>query len=169
MDEAPFEIVDGEKVEMPAMSYFATLFCTRLAGELFVFLKKHDLGHVAIETVFRLAAPVNRNRRPDLAFVSYQRWPKDREKSKDDNAWPVVPNLIAEVVSPNDDADELMEKVNQYFQAGVEVVWVFYPHQEMVYVYESLTEVRGLTRDDTLDGGNVLPQFKVALKDLFVD
>lgn len=169
MDEALFEIIDGQKVEMPSMSYFATWFCTRLTIEFGAFLKQHDIGYLAVETVFHLSAPVNRNRRPDLAFVSYSRWPKDREKSKDENAWPVVPNLIAETVSPNDDAQELMDKLAEYFQAGVELVWVFYPHMAMVYVYESLTEIRGLTVNDTLDGGKVLPQFRLALKDLFND
>lgn len=169
MDEALFEIIDGQEVEMPSMSYFATWFCTRLAMELGVFLKAHDLGHLAVETVFRLPAPVNRNRRPDLAFVSYARWPKDREKSKSENAWPVAPSLIAETVSPNDDAQELMDKLAEYFRAGVELVWVFYPDQAMVYVYDSLTQVRGLTIHDTLDGGKVLPQFRLPLKELFND
>lgn len=167
MDEALFEIIDGQKVEMPSMSYFATWFCTRLAGEMWVYLKTHDVGHLATETVFQLGPPVNRNRRPDLAFVSYARWPKDREKSKEENAWPVVPSLIAETVSPNDDAQELVDKLDEYFRAGVELVWVFYPLQAMVYVYESLTKIRGLTSNDTLDGGAVLPQFRLSLKDLF--
>src|SRR5206468_1746243 len=113
--------------------------------------------------------PVNRNRRPDVAFVSYARWPKDREKDKNENAWNVVPNLIGEIVSPNDDAKELMDKLEEYFKAGVEPVWVIYPHQNMVYVYETLTQVHGLIRSDTLDGGKVLPQFQLPLKDLFVD
>ena len=30
-------------------------------------------------------------------------------------------------------------------------------------------QVRGLTRNDTLDGGTVLPGFQLALKDLFIE
>ena len=46
--------------------------------------------------------------------------------------------------------------MQEYFQAGVRLVWVFYPRHNLVQVYESLTAVRGLTRTDTLDGGPVL-------------
>jgi Uma2 family endonuclease len=170
LDDLPlFEMVDGQKVEMPPMSYFATLLGTRLVCELGFFLKHHNLGHAANETIFHLPSPVNRNRRPDLAFVSYARWPKDREKDKVKNAWDVVPNIIGEIVSPNDDAKELMDKLDDYFKVGVEIVWVIYPELAMVYVYESLTQVHGLTRNDTLDGGKVLQQFQLPLKDLFID
>jgi Uma2 family endonuclease len=168
-DEPLFEIVDGQKVEMPPMSYFSTLLGSHLFGELWVFLKQHDMGHAANETIFHLPSPVNRNRRPDLAFVSYARWPKEREKDKAKNAWDVVPNLVGEIVSPNDDAKELMDKLDDYFKCGVELVWVIYPELAMVYVYTSLTQVHGLTRNDVLEGGKVLQGFQLPLKDLFTE
>lgn len=168
-DEPLFEIVNGQRVELPPTSFFACLLTTRLVVELGAYLRTDDLGHLAGETLFHLPAPVNRNRRPDLAFVSYGRWAKDRAKDKEENAWDVVPNLVTEVVSTNDDAKELLDKLAEYFQAGVELVWVVYPTQAMVYVYRSMTDVHGLTRNDTLDGGAVLPNFKLALANLFVD
>ncbi len=62
-----------------------------------------------------------------------------------------------------------MEKVAEYFVAGVTVVWVIYPKCQQVHVYESLTDVRGLTRADDLDGGTVLPGFRLPLTELFLD
>jgi Uma2 family endonuclease len=149
------------------MSYFGTLTGTRLTVEIGIFLKTADLGHLAAETLFHLALPVDRNRRPDLAFVSYLRWAKERKKDRDENAWDVVPNLGIEIVSPTDDASELLDKIAEYFEAGMELVWVVYPHQSMVYVYQTLTDVRGLTRSDVLDGGKVLPGFRLSLQELF--
>ena len=166
-DEPLFEIIDGEKVELPPMSYFATLTGTRLTVKMGIFLESADLGHLAAETLFHLPLPVDRNRRPDLAFVSYLRWAQDRKKDRDENAWDVVPNLGVEIVSPSDDASELLDKIAEYFEAGMELVWVVYPHQSLVYVYESLTEVHGLTRSEVLDGGKVLPGFRLPLQELF--
>lgn len=166
-DEPLYEIIDGQKVELPPMSYFATLTATILTVEIGVFLKTSHLGHLATETLFHLALPVNRNRRPDLAFVSYQRWAKDRKKDHTEIAWDVTPNLGIEVVSPNDDASELLDKIAEYFEAGMEQVWVVYPHQSVVYIYQSLKDVHGLTRSDVLDGGTVLPGFRLPLSELF--
>jgi Uma2 family endonuclease len=79
----------------------------------------------------------------------------------------VLPDLCVEVVSPHDWADEIMDKVREYFEAGARLVWVIYPRHQMVIVHESLTSVRGLSRIDTLDGGVVLPQFRLPLAELF--
>jgi len=76
-------------------------------------------------------------------------------------------DLAVEVVSPTDRAEDVMEKVLEYFQAGVELVWIIYPRLQLVYVYESLIKVRGLTAADTLDGGNVLPGFRTPVAALF--
>lgn len=168
-DEPLYEIIDGQRVELPPMSYFGGLTGTKLTVKMGIFLETADLGHLAAETLFHLALPRDRNRRPDIAFVSYLRWAKDRQKDKNENAWKVVPNLGVEIVSPTDDAAELLDKIAEYFEAGMELVWVVYPHQSMIYVYETLTEVRGLTRSDVLDGGKVLPGFRLPLQDLFPD
>ena len=68
-------------------------------------------------------------------------------------AWDVVPNLAIEVVSPTNTANGVMEKTKEYFEAGVERVWVIYPEFAEIYDYDSPTSVRILTRDQTLDGG----------------
>jgi Uma2 family endonuclease len=166
-DEPLYEIIDGQKVELPPMSYYGSLTGTRLTVKLGIFLETVDLGHLASETLFHLALPVDRNRRPDIAFVSYDRWPKDRKKDKNENAWDVVPNLGVEIVSPTDDAAELLDKIAEYFDARMQLVWVVYPDQSMIYAYESLTDVHGLTRSDVLDGGKVLPGFRLPLQELF--
>jgi Uma2 family endonuclease len=163
-DEPLFEIIDGERVEIPPMSAFASLIASSLFGLLFPHAQSR--GHLVMETLFRLAG-LGRNRRPDIAFVSYERWPRSRPHNKDDNAWDVVPNLAIEVVSPTDLAEELLVKMEEYFRAGVQLVWIVYPKDAQVYVYLSPKDVRILGRADTLDGGIVLPEFHLALADLF--
>ena len=70
-------------------------------------------------------------------------------------AWEVVPNLAIEVVSPTNFANEVLEKIEDYFLSGVERVWVIYPTVGKLYDYESPTSVRILTRDQTLEGGDL--------------
>ena len=57
------------------MSFFANWLATRLSALLFSFGDRNDLGFTAMECLFQLGEPVNRNRRPDVAFVGRERWP----------------------------------------------------------------------------------------------
>jgi len=166
LEDPLYEIVDGRYVELPPMSTFSVLVTSRLTRRMGVFAESQQLGEVVSEMLFGLSP--SRRRRPDVAFVSYQRWARGRPIPNSD-PWPVVPNLAVEVVSPTDDAGPLMQKVVEYFQAGVEQVWVIYPLLKLVYVYESLTKVRGFTDADELDGGSLLPGFKLVLSALFAD
>jgi Uma2 family endonuclease len=84
------------------MGVFAVWIASELHFYLSLFARKHDLGRAIIEALFHLPAPVNRDRRPDVAFVAFQRWAKDRPMPPTDNAWDVVPSIAAEVVSPTD-------------------------------------------------------------------
>jgi Uma2 family endonuclease len=162
-----YEIIAGRRVELPPMSAYASRISSRLVTKLNDFALSRGVGEAVMETLFRFPVPVERNRRPDVALVSYARWPLDRPQPEADNAWDVVPDLAAEVISPNDMAEDLLERVEEFFRAGVQLVWVVYPRRRLIHVYESLTRIHVLTRADTLDGGSVLPGFQLALAALF--
>ncbi|MFO0821830.1 MAG: Uma2 family endonuclease [Gemmataceae bacterium] len=162
-----YEIIDGVKVELPPMSADSQMLGSRLARHLSNFGIATDLGEACTEILFKLPLKKDRNRKPDVAFVAYSRWPKGKPLPST-NVWNVLPGLCVEVVSPNDLADEIETKINEYFEAGVTLVWVVYPRQERFYVYDSPAQVRRLTRSDTLDGGVVLPGFQLPLTELFL-
>ena len=111
---------------------------------------------------------VGLKRRPDVAFVSYSRWPRNKPVP-DEEAWDIVPELTVEVVSPTDKAEDLLEKIAQYFDAGVIQVWVVYPRRRVVHVYESFTRIAVVVEGQDLEGGTVLPGFKLRLGNLFED
>ena len=163
-----YELVNGRYVELPPMSTFAGRVATIITKELEVFGETHSIGRAASEILFRLTPDGALRRRPDAAFVSYERWAKDRPVPHTD-PWPVVPDLAVEVVSPNDLAEELRSKVSEYLTASVRLVWVIYPRPGLVDVYESTTTVRVLSRTDELDGGTVLPGLRLPLAKLFAD
>jgi Uma2 family endonuclease len=165
-DGERYEIIDGKRVELPPMSAFASRIASRIVFCINTFALQ-EIGEAVTDTLFRLPAPLERNRRPDGAFVSYKRWPKGQPQGIRDNAWDVVPDLAIEVVSPTDYAEDLLTKVDEYFRAGVSLVWVAYPSLRLIQVYESMTRIRAVTATEELDGGAVLPNFRVAVATLF--
>src|SRR5579871_4981965 len=168
-DEVLYEIINGQWVEMPPMSAYAALLGSLLVSHLNHFARANSLGVAVSEMLFHLDLPVDRNRRPDGAFVSYRRWPRGQPLPQRDNAWNVVPDLAIEVVSPSDQIEDLLGKIEEYFQSGVSLVWVVYPRLRIVHVYESFHHIRGLTRADELDGGAGLPGSRLPLAELFED
>ncbi|QJW97411.1 Uma2 family endonuclease [Frigoriglobus tundricola] len=161
-----YEIIDGQRVELPPMSVDSQVLGSRLLRHLSNYGVAQNIGEAYVEVLFKLPFQKERNRKPDVAFVSYARWPK-YQPMPDTNAWDVLPELCVEVVSPNDTGDEIETKVDEYLRAGVSLIWVVYPRQERLYVYESASQVRRLTRADTLDGGVVLSGFALPLSELF--
>jgi len=105
-------------------------------------------------------------RRPDVAFVSYQRWAKDQDLSSG-NGWEVVPDLAVEVISPTDLAAEVMRKVYEYLEAGVVEVWLVYPELRRVHRFNSIGGITSVGPAGMLDGGDLLPGFELPLADLF--
>src|SRR5262249_56044699 len=79
----------------------------------------------------------------------------------------VVRNVGVEVMSRSDRGNDILDKVAEYFRIGVECVWVIFISQEQVYIYESPTQLRILTRADELHGEPVLPHFRLPLVTLF--
>ena len=162
-----YEIVDGQIVEIPWMGARESWIANRLIRDMNFADADGSLGVTASETLFVLDAGRNLNRRPDVAFVSRERWPVDRSIPRGKAAWDVVPDLAVEVVSSSNFADEIVDKVAEYFRAGTRLVWVLYPSQDLIYAYESPKSVRILAAGDDLDGGAVLPGFRMPVAALF--
>jgi Uma2 family endonuclease len=59
-----------------------------------------------------------------------------------------------------------MDKVGEYLEAGVRLVWVIDPKKERAVVYRSLSDVRELGAGESLDGGEVVPGFSCRLRDI---
>lgn len=164
--EALYEIEDGRVAELPNMGMLAGYVAKRLYDELRSFLAKNDLGVVVFEIVFLLDVARKLGRRPDVAFVSTERWPHDFEMPDEGHA-SVVPDLAIEVISPRDRMVKVMRKLGEYFRYGVREVWLVEPTEQMIYVYRALNRVQVLGPDDELDGGDVLPGFRLPIGPLF--
>jgi len=100
---------------------------------------------------------------PDVSFVAWSDVPGD---GVPEWFWEGPPTLAVEVISPNDRAVDIHWKVRDYLNAGVHLVWMLWPQQASVAVYDHGTQ-RELDADDHLGGGDALPGFTVRVGDLF--
>jgi Uma2 family endonuclease len=166
-DDMLYEVVEGkvvEKIVGASEIEIATLLIEFLAP----FVRAHRLGKVLGEMIFRIDQVKDLQRRPDVSFVSHARWPYHRRVPKV-AVWDIVPDMAVEIVSPSNTADHVQEKIHEYFAAGVRRVWVVYPRQQEVYVYASPTEIQVLQLGQELDGGDLIPGFRLPLAALFED
>ncbi len=161
-----FEVIDGIRVELPPMGAYANVVANLLMIELSHFNRSAGLGRVFMEMLYRLPT-LQRQRRPDVSFVSYYRWPVDRPlPSPDITPWDVVPELAVEVISPIDFAEEVLDKTREYLRAGVTEVWNIYPRTQEVHRWKGQEMIPRFARD-TLDGGDLLPGFQIPVATLF--
>jgi Uma2 family endonuclease len=160
-DGQKYELVDGEIRVSPAGDRHSAVGL-HLATLLFTFVREHRLGHVlGADAGFRL--PSKNVRSPDVSFVATGRFPGDRPPDDFGN---LAPDLAVEILSPHDRPRHVLDKVGEYLEAGVRLIWVIDPRKRRAVVYRSLSEVTELGRDGVLDGEDVLPGFRCTLREI---
>ena len=103
-------------------------------------------------------------REPDVAFFSAERLPLDVRVR---GFYEVVPDLVVEIVSPNDSPGYVAQRVAMWHDFGVPLVWAVYPVARTVAVHPLNGTALLYTDNDILDGGAVLPDFQCAVSDIF--
>ncbi len=107
--------------------------------------------------------------KPDkLRFADGGFYRKERGPRPGHGHLKVAPDLVVEVVSPGDDAEEMDAKVDDYLRAGVLMVWVAFPLTRHIIVFQPNGVTARLGPEDALTGGEVLPGFSVTVGDLFL-
>jgi Uma2 family endonuclease len=147
-DDMLYEVVDGQYVEKPVGAY-STWLGFQLATWLDAYCKSHPLGVIVSEMVFILDAESDLRRRPDVAFVSADKWPVGQPPPPEGD-WDLIPDLAIEVLSPGDKHPTLFSKIEEYFRYGVREVWLAAPGVRKVYCYSDPKTVRILDANDTL-------------------
>jgi Uma2 family endonuclease len=154
--ERNFEYIGGEVVEVVSNST-SSWITFNIAGFLFIYLRQNPIGEA---TLTDGGYQVSGERYiPDIAFYY-------THKRLDAAYNPNPPDLAVEVLSPSNTPKEISIKVTNYLAANT-VVWVVYPDTKEVIVHVPGQPAKILHIDDVLDGGNVLPGFSVAIKDIF--
>jgi Uma2 family endonuclease len=99
----------------------------------------------------------------DFTFVAKGRFPGELVP---EDFYDLPPDLAVEVLHPDDRLRDVFDRVGEYLQTSVRLVWVIDPKRRTAAVYRSLTDVRTLGPDDTLDGEDVIPGFRCRLADV---
>jgi Uma2 family endonuclease len=160
-----YELVRGELRKMAPAGHEHGGIVMNVSTPLDQHVRANDLGRVyAAETGFKLASNPDVVRAPDVAFVSRKRL---EETGDTEGYWPGAPDLAVEVISPGDSYTEVEEKVVDWLEAGTHMVAVVNPRKRLITVYRSLSEVAVLTAEDSLDGGDVVPGWRVPVASLF--
>jgi Uma2 family endonuclease len=103
-------------------------------------------------------------RKPDASFIRRGRLPGERLPK---GFCSIAPDIAAEVVSPNDLFSLVDDKVGEYLEAGVLLVWVANPTRRTIHVYRADGSASLLHESDELTGEDVLPEFRCRVGDLF--
>ncbi len=169
-----YELVRGTIKEMSHPGREHTLVTDNLYGELRNYVRGNGLGRVLPPGGFELKIPGairDTVRSPDLTYLA------KGKATGGVGAFQVVPDLAIEIYSPNDRAADYREKLEDYRDAGWNLVWIVYPiagipksragKVEVYHLQESLKPVQVLAQADRLDGENVIPGFSMSVAALF--
>jgi len=162
-DDRLCELIDGTLVEK-AMGLEESLIAGRIIFLLSLFMSERKLGVISSPDGMLRILP-DRVRIPDVAFISFARLPGGRVPK--DPVPSLAPDLAVEVLSDSNTRNEMSIKLREYFTAGVRLVWYVDPKTRSVDVYTGPQEVRKLSGDDLLSGGDVLPGFEVKVSAIF--
>ena len=157
------ELVDGTLVEK-AMGYQEGQLGFVLMGYLWEFLKRQDLG-IAAGPDGMLKLTTGLVRIPDISYVSWDRLPGRKRPTAPIPRLPL--DLAVEILSKGNTKAEMARKLREYFEAGTRLVWLIDPKRRTIRVYTTLDRPQVLGEGDTLDGGDVLPGFALAVTTLF--
>ncbi len=126
-----YEIVCGEIKERSMPSPVHGRIQAKISAKLLLHVEENNLGVVYTETHFEFAE--NLSRVPDVAFISFERFPESGEDKS--SKWHIAPDLAVEVISPTDDYEDVQEKITEYFTFGVRQVWIISPESKTLTVY----------------------------------
>ena len=158
------ELVRGRLVVREPPGYRHGLVAFAIAARIGEFVRVNDLGVVvAAETGFKLFSNPDTVRAADAAFLSRDRAPDPPPPGY----LALAPDLVVEILSPNDRAGEVQAKVSDWLTAGSRLVWVIDPGRKRAVVYCEDGSVDLLANDDTLSGEDVLPGFSCSLADVW--
>ena len=158
-----YELVEGRLVRMSPVSFDHGRIVVRLAARLYGFLQDHPLGVVVTDVGFTLRTNPDTVRGPDIAFLKSDRVPSPGGRGYVKGA----PDLVIEVLSPEDRPRETRQKIDGYIERGVSLVVVIDPGNKTATTFRSGSRSVTLGSKEELDLGDVIPGFSCQLREIF--
>jgi Uma2 family endonuclease len=163
-DGKRYELVEGELRMMSPAGGRHGRITLKLGRRIGDHVEHHNLGETfAAETGFLLQKDPDTVRAPDVAFVSHATL---GELADEPGYLPVVPDLVAEIISPSDLSSDVEKKALEWLAAGVKAVIVVDPQTKTIRHYRPGGIVH-VVQSGSIDLGDVIPSFSLELSDLF--
>src|SRR5262245_30352519 len=156
VDGSRQELVRGVIETMPPPGTYHGVCCARLGRRLGNFVEDNRLGHLASnDSGFITERDPDTVRGPDLSF-----WRRERLPELPSQGYvTIVPDLVVEVISPNDMFARVQRKLQHYLKHQVKLIWVVLPEDRSVTVYRPGQAPATLTDSEVLSGEDILPGF----------
>jgi Uma2 family endonuclease len=161
-DDYRYALIRGELYRMPPPQGLHGLIVTTLIWYVYGFARAHNLGRVYDQSGFILERDPDTLLGPDLAFVPRARVPPDPDGYPE-----LPPDLVVEVTSASQTGPSVAEKVAVYREVGVRLIWVVDPTRRTVHVHRLDGTAFLLAEDETIDGEDVLPGFRLPVAEIF--
>jgi Uma2 family endonuclease len=163
--DEPWELWDGELRKVPGSGIEASDIAGWILSLLNFFVRPRHLGVVTgADGTYVLSRDPDTVVSPDVAFVRQERFPNG---TRPRGYSPVAPDLAVEVVSPTDRPGDITRKQDLYRRAGVPLVWWVYPERRIVAVYRDGSLAGEFGEGAELDGGEVIPGFRLGVSEIF--
>ena len=160
------ELVRGKVVYLRPSAVVPSIVSMNVMAPLATSVRKNALGQCGTaEGGFRLATNPDTVRAPDGWFVSTARLPMG---GLPEGYWPGAPDLAVEVLSPSDRLDAVFRKIDDYLNAGVQLVWALDPRGKVVVVCPAGGSPRLVLGGGVLDGEDVVPGFTLPLSEVWI-
>ena len=161
-DGTRHELVKGELLTMSPTGEEHAAITMRLSGLIDPYVRANNLGTAYSEGGFKLESDPDTVLAPDIAFIR-----RERVGTISSRYRAGAPDLVVEVLSPNDRKARVEEKTATWLSLGVSVVWLVNPKAKTVDVRLSNGEQTLLTENEELDGGELIPGFRVRVSEIF--
>jgi Uma2 family endonuclease len=159
-----YEYVDGELIIVANSGLEHGYLAVTLSCFLTIFVRNHQLG-ITCDSSTAFKMKTGNKRSPDLAFIDRLRLQGVKRLPK--GFFEGAPDLAVEIISPSNTFEEIHNKLVEYFENGTRLAWVILPDEESVLVYHQPKPSRLLKLEDSLDGEDIIPNFSLALTELF--
>lgn len=162
LDGSREELLRGEVIAMPPPQSRHGLIQLQIGFLLKSVIGPKNLGWVMTETGVVIERDPDSLFGPDVVFWSVKRVPVRPETSIE-----IPPDLVVEVLSPDDRKAAVREKIRDYLKSGVRLVWLVDPDVRTVTVYAGSMRGTELDESETITGGDVLPEFTCTVAQFF--
>jgi Uma2 family endonuclease len=164
-EEQPFELINGEIHPLPIEIKRHAIVRNKLFKILLKFERETNFGEAFSRQLYLKLDEddyVGNAYYPDVILIK-----QNGINFDDDKPLLIAPDLVVEVISPTDKYTDVNTKVDAYLLDGVKLIWIVDPQRKTIAVYEGSDTGKIIRADDTLTGGNVLPDFEVSVKAIF--